>query len=288
MIIGSHVKMKAPDYFVGAVQEALSYKADALMLYTGAPQNTKRTDPAKMKIKEGQRVLREAGIPLHHVIVHAPYIINPANRTNAETASFEVEFLYREIQRTAALGAELLVLHPGSWTSTDPETGIRSTAESLNLLGDYPEKVTVCLETMAGKGTELGSSFEELEAILDKLDHPEHFGICLDTCHIHDAGYDITDFDTVLDTFDRVIGLDRLKVIHLNDSKNVRGARKDRHANIGKGEIGYDALYRIAHNARTAHLVKILETPYINDHAPYGIEIDMLRSGLYDESRLVF
>ena len=288
MILGSHVKMKAPDYFTGAVQEALSYRADALMLYTGAPQNTRRTDTARMKIEEGQEMLRKAGIPLSHVIVHAPYIINPANRTDAATASFAVEFLYREIQRTAALGAELLVLHPGSWTVTDPETGIRSAAESLNRLGDYPEPVTVCLETMAGKGTELGSSFEELAQILEKLNHPGHYGICLDTCHIHDAGYDVMDFDAVLDEFERVIGMDHLKVIHLNDSKNVRGARKDRHANIGKGEIGFDALYRIAHNARTAHLVRILETPYIKEQAPYGIEIDMLRSGVYEEERLSF
>ncbi len=286
MIIGSHVGLKAPDYFPGTIREALSYKANAFMFYTGAPQNTRRTALDQLKIEEGKTLLKESGIAPENVIVHAPYIINPANRTDPGTTEFAVGFLQREVERTAAFGARYLVLHPGAFTTTDPETGIANTAATLNELGDFGGDVIICLETMAGKGTEIGRTFEELAGILERLDHPGHYGICLDTCHIHDAGYDTVDFDGVLDEFGRVLGEDLLKVIHLNDSKNARGSHKDRHANIGRGMIGFDTLYSIAHNPRTAHIAKILETPYINKKPPYAVEIEMLKSGRYDASAL--
>lgn len=281
MILGCHVQMKAPDYVEGSVKEALSYGANALMLYTGAPQNTRRNPVDKLHIAEAKQLMQENGLDMKNLIVHAPYIINPANSVKPEVAELAKEFLESELERTAAIGASYLILHPGSYTTTDMETGIRTIVERLNSVDHYPEDVIVCLETMAGKGSEVGWQFEQLAEILERVDHPEHFGVCLDTCHISDAGYDVNDFDGVLDEFDRIIGLDRLHVIHLNDSKNERGARKDRHANLGQGTIGFETLHRIASNERTAHIPKILETPYINKKPPYQYEIAMLRSGKY-------
>lgn len=277
MIIGSHVQMKAPDFVEGSVREALSYGANALMLYTGAPQNTKRRALAEMHIEEAGKLMQENGIAMENLIIHAPYLINPANSVKPEVAELAVEFLASELQRSAAIGARYIVLHPGSYTTADLETGIRTVIAQLNRLS-IPEGIVICLETMAGKGSEVGFRFEHLAEIIAGTDHPEHFGVCLDTCHINDAGYDAADYDGVLDEFDRIIGLDRLHVIHLNDSKNPRGARKDRHANLGQGTIGFENLCTIAHHPRTAHIAKILETPYIDGIPPYKEEIEMLKS----------
>ena len=210
------------------------------------------------------------------MIIHAPYLINPANSVKPEVAELAREFLSSEIERTHAIGAKYIVLHPGSYTTTDLETGIRTIISCLNTL-DIPEGIVICLETMAGKGSEVGFRFEHLAEIISAMRQPEHFGVCLDTCHIHDAGYDVRDYDGVLDEFDRIIGLNRLHVIHLNDSKNEQGARKDRHANLGQGKIGFDTLCMIAHHPRTAEIPKILETPYIDGEPPYKEEIAMLK-----------
>ncbi|MGM9941115.1 MAG: deoxyribonuclease IV [Bulleidia sp.] len=277
MIIGSHVQMKAPSYLVGAVKEALSYNANALMLYTGAPQNTKRVPVENMRCAEAGKLMDENGIDRKNLIIHAPYIINPANSVKPEVGELAVSFLSEETRRARAIGATYMVLHPGSYTTTDLETGIRTTIDHLNET-QIADGIVICLETMAGKGSEIGFRFEQLAEILEGLRQPERFGVCLDTCHIHDAGYDLSDFDGVLDEFDRIIGLNRLHVIHLNDSKNQKGARKDRHANIGDGTIGRDILCAIAHNRRTAAVPKILETPYIDGKAPYGDEIALIRS----------
>ena len=285
MILGCHVQMKAPLFLEGSVKEALSYGCNALMLYTGAPQNTKRRPTEELYIKEAQQLMQENGMDMERMIIHAPYIINPANSIKPEVQELAREFLEFETKRTSDIGAKYMVLHPGSFTTTDLETGIRSSIDCLNSV-HYPEGVIVCLETMAGKGSEIGFQFEQLAEILEGVKEPEHFGICLDTCHISDAGYDVTDFDGVLDAFDHVIGLGKLHVIHLNDSKNVRGARKDRHANLGLGEIGFEVLHAIAENRRTEHIAKILETPYINKKPPYALEIEMLRSGIYNPSAL--
>lgn len=278
MIIGSHVQMKAPKYLEGAVEEALSYGANALMLYTGAPQNTRRVDIEKMHVEQAKKLLTEANIPLDRIIVHAPYIINPANSVKPEVGELAVTFLAQEALRTKAIGAKYMVLHPGSYTTTDLQTGIETTIQHLNET-EIPEGVVICLETMAGKGSEIGFQFEQLAQILSSLKQSENYGVCLDTCHISDAGYAVDDFDTVLDEFQKIIGLDKLHVIHLNDSKNERGARKDRHANIGLGTIGFEALYKIASNPRVAHIPKILETPYIDGLPPYKHEIEMLKTG---------
>lgn len=282
MIIGSHVQMKAPDYVLGSVKEAISYHANALMLYTGAPQNTKRVPIEKMKIQEAQELLKENNIPLENIIVHAPYIINPANSVKPEVGELAVSFLQEEANRTHAIGAKYMVLHPGSFTTTDLETGIQTTIQHLNET-EIPEGIVICLETMAGKGSEIGFQFEQLKEILSYVHQKDNYGVCLDTCHISDAGYDVNDFDFVLDEFDRIIGLDKLHVIHLNDSKNIRGARKDRHANIGQGTIGFETLCKIANNKRVSNIPKILETPYIDGKAPYKDEIEMLRNGTYKQ-----
>lgn len=276
MIIGSHVQMKSPDYLVGAVREALSYEANALMLYTGAPQNTRRVPIEKMKCKEAHALMKENGISAENLIIHAPYIINPANSVKPEVGELAVSFLSQESYRTSAIGARYMVLHPGSYTTTDLETGIHTTVEHLNET-DIADQVVICLETMAGKGSEIGFRFEQIAEILDGLKKPEKFGVCLDTCHISDAGYDLGDFDKVLEEFDHYIGRDRLHVIHLNDSKNLIGARKDRHENIGKGTIGLDILCSIAHRDDLSQIPMILETPYIDGKAPYKEEIALIR-----------
>ncbi len=278
MIIGSHVKMNAPSYVLGSVQEALSYEANALMLYTGAPQNSKRIDVSKLKIVEAQSLLKESGIALENVIVHAPYLINLANSVKEEVIDISKKMLVNEVSRTRAIGAKYMVLHPGSYTTTDLETGMNAIVEHIHEVEDeLDDSVTICLETMAGKGTEVGKTFEELATLLDKI-HSNHFGVCLDTCHIHDAGYDLNNFDSVLEEFDRLIGLNHLHVIHLNDSKNERGSHSDRHANIGEGKIGLENLRYIASNEKLSKIPKILETPYIDGKAPYKEEIKLIRN----------
>lgn len=283
MKIGSHVSMSAPDYVLGSVKEALSYGANALMLYTGAPQNTRRKDMSELKIEEALRLMDENGIERSSVIVHAPYIINLANCMRQETFELGVEFLQKEIERVKALQASILVLHPGSHVKAGEEAGLEKIVEGLDLAMEHIDNVQIAIETMAGKGSELGYSFSHIRYLIDHVQRPDNIKVCLDTCHLHDAGFDLKDFDKVLDEFDEIIGLDRLVCMHINDSKNVQGARKDRHANIGFGEIGYDTLSSIVHNPRVEHVVKILETPYVEDKPPYRFEIEMLKSKVFDE-----
>lgn len=280
MILGCHVQMKAPLYLEGSVKEALSYGANALMIYTGAPQNARRKEVSRLHIDEARQLLQEAGIPLSRLVVHAPYIINPANSVNVETGQFAVNFLQKEIERVQAIGASYIVLHPGSYTTADLSTGIHTAVKHLNQV-DVPENITICLETMAGKGTEIGTTFDQLAEILNGLKQQDRYGICLDTCHIHDAGYNVSDFDAVLDQFDHVIGLNKLHVIHLNDSKNIRGSHKDRHANIGRGTIGFQTLLAVADNARCSTVPKILETPYVDGKPVYKEEINALKTGRF-------
>lgn len=284
MKIGSHVSMASPLYLEGSVKEALSYNANAMMIYTGPPQNTLRKPVLELHVKEMHELLKEHDIPLENVIVHAPYIINLANTVDLEKSRWAAEFLKQEIDRAAAIGIKTLVLHPGSHVKAGEDAGIRQIITGLNAAVYEDKGVRIALETMAGKGSELGCTFEQLKQIIEGADHPEFIGVCLDTCHIHDAGYDLRDFDAVLNEFDRIIGLDKLFVMHINDSKNVRGARKDRHANIGYGEIGFDVLNQIVHHPRLSEVVKILETPYLDGHAPYKAEIEMLRSGTFYEN----
>ena len=239
LIIGSHVSFKNDKQLLGCVQETLEYGANTFMFYTGAPQNTNRKEINDLLTMKAYELMKENNIKLEHVIVHAPYIVNLANMNNFE---FSVSFLRSEVERCATLGIKYLVLHPGSAVNVSREEAIDNIASGLNLILDNNLDVTILLETMAGKGNEVGRTFEEIKSIINKIDNKNKIGVCLDTCHIHDAGYNVLDFDKVLEEFDRVIGLDKLKCLHINDSKNVNGSHKDRHENFGFGDIGFDNL----------------------------------------------
>lgn len=286
MKIGSHVSMSAPDFMLGSVKEALSYGANAFMLYSGAPQNTRRQPIDKLKIKEAHQLMKDNGIPLENIIMHAPYIINLANTIKPETYEIATSFLKEEIKRCHAFGAKYLVLHPGSHVNAGEEVGLNSIIKGLDEAMLDMKDTYIALETMAGKGSELGYTFAQIKYIKEHVKNSEHIKVCLDTCHINDAGYDLNDFDAILDEFDELIGLEHLVCIHLNDSKNVQGAKKDRHANLGFGEIGFDKLSYIAHHERLKDIVKILETPYVEKKPPYKYEIEMLRNNCFDENVL--
>lgn len=282
LIIGSHVGYKKDSGLVGSVKEALSYNANTFMFYTGAPQNTKRLPIDLEKVKEADQLMKDNKIAKENVIVHAPYIINLAT-DDLVKREFSCNFLKEEIKRVETLGFSYLVLHPGSHVGAGTDKGIQNIADSLNKIIDKDTKVVILLETMAGKGTEVGKNFEELESIISKIKQRENIGVCLDTCHINDAGYDLNYFDKVLDSFDKIIGLDKLKCIHVNDSKNIRGAKKDRHENIGYGTIGFDNLLKVFYHEKLDCIPKILETPYIFEKAPYKEEIEMIRKKQFND-----
>lgn len=288
--IGSHVSMSGKKMLLASSEEAASYGANTFMIYTGAPQNTRRKKIEELNIEAGQAHMRENGID--EIIVHAPYIINIGNSVKPETFELGVNFLRSEIERTEAIGAKQIVLHPGAHVGEGAEKGIQKIIEGLNEVLTADQNVQIALETMAGKGSECGRSFEELAKIFDGVHLNDKLSVCFDTCHTHDAGYDIVqDFDGVLDEFDRAIGIDRIKVLHINDSKNERGARKDRHQNIGLGHIGFPALHYIINHPQFTDIPKILETPYVgedkkNKKPPYKYEIDMLKKGEFNEQLL--
>ncbi|SFL81710.1 Endonuclease IV [Gracilibacillus orientalis] len=285
MKIGSHVSLSGKKMLLGSSEEAVSYGSTAFMIYTGAPQNTRRKPIEELNIELGSQHMEQNGIV--DMVVHAPYIINIGNTTKKETFELGVTFLKNEIDRTEALGAKQIVLHPGSHVGEGVDKGIAKIIKGLNEVLDPNQDVQIALETMAGKGSEIGRNFDELARIIDGVTHNEKLSICMDTCHIHDAGYPIVDdFDGVLNEFDKIIGLDRLKVVHINDSKNVQGAGKDRHENIGFGHIGFETIHNIVHHDQLAELPKILETPYVgedkkNKKPPYKFEIEMLKNGSF-------
>lgn len=282
LYLGSHVDMKAPDYYLGSVKDALSYGANTFMFYTGAPQNTLRKPLSILKIEEGRKLLKESGLDESKIIVHAPYIINAANYSRPDLYELSINTIVNEMRRTAAFGVKTLVLHPGSHVGLGLENGIKALAKALEVvLKTDGTDVRIAIETMAGKGYEIGSNFKEIKSIIDLVPNNERLGVCLDTCHISDAGYDLNDFDAVLKEFDEIIGLDRLLVVHVNDTKNPLGAHKDRHENIGYGYLGFDILNKVVHHPLLNGIPKILETPYYNEKAPYKQEIEMLRSGKY-------
>lgn len=281
--LGCHVGMAGKDMFLASAREAASYGANVFMLYTGAPQNTRRKEIFELNIDAGWEYAHEHGI--NEIVVHAPYIINLANTVKPETYELAVEFLEKEIVRTAAMKSRILVLHPGSHVNAGEQAGIAQIVKGLNtVLNQNDDDVFIALETMAGKGSEIGRSFEELKAIYDGVDRKERLRVCFDTCHVNDAGYDIVNhYDEVFAEFDRVIGLEQIAVFHVNDSLNPLGAHKDRHANIGKGTIGYDTLHRLVHDEIFANVPKILETPWLCGEGsakktipPYKEEIEWL------------
>ncbi|KKK35501.1 endonuclease IV [Salinicoccus sediminis] len=285
MLLGSHVSMSGKKMLEAASMSADSYGANTFMIYTGAPQNTRRKKIEDLNIEAGKKHMEENGIS--NIVVHAPYIINIANSEREGVFEHGVEFLQEEIVRTEHLGAKQIVLHPGSHVGTGADRGIQSIIEGLNEVLSSKQDVQIALETMAGKGSEVGRTFEELARIIDGVENNDRLSVCFDTCHVHDGGYDIVnDFDGVIEEFDKTIGIDRIKVLHINDSKNERGAHKDRHENIGFGHIGFDALTYVINHPEFKDIPKILETPFVgpdkkNRNAPYKHEIEMIRNGKF-------
>lgn len=293
LIIGSHVSFKKDNQLFGSVMEALEYGANTFMFYTGAPQNTKRERINNELTIKAYDLMKNNNIDVDNVIVHAPYLINLANKDNAINYAFAISFLKQEIDRCEELGIKKLVLHPGSHVGFGNEAGIKNIIDALNEVIDEKQNVFICLETMSGKGSECGSTFEEIKQIIDGVKYNEKLLVCFDTCHLHDSGYDISKIDDILKKFDNIIGLKRLGCIHVNDSKNERGVKKDRHENIGLGNIGFDNLIRVIYHPLLVNVPKILETPYVTDidgtekmFPPYKWEIKMIKERKYDEHLL--
>ncbi len=283
--IGSHVSMSGNDMYLGSCVEALSYKANAMMIYTGAPQNTIRKKIEDLNIENAIAYMKAHEFSLENVVVHAPYIINLAN-PDPEKRAFAISFLTEEVKRTHAMGVKQIVLHPGSAVGKDRNQATKWISEGLNqVIANTPKMdVKIALETMAGKGNEMGKTFEELKAMIDLIDDKNRVSVCFDTCHTHDAGYDIkNDFEGVIKYFDKIVGKDYISVFHINDSKNIQGAAKDRHENLGYGYIGFESLLKVIYHKDFMHLPKILETPYIEGNPPYKKEIEMIKAKSFDD-----
>lgn len=282
LIIGSHVSFNNKKQLLGSVEEAISYNANTFMIYTGGAQSTMRSTINNELTYEGYKLMLENNINIKNVIVHAPYIVNLANRSDKTKYDFYIEFFIKELDRCKMLGLDKIVLHPGSATTCSKEEAIENIAHGINLVYKSTTNTMILLEFMAGKGSEVGTSIDELKAIIDKIDDKNRIGVCLDSCHMNDAGVDISKIDDFLDEFDSKIGIDKIKCFHINDSMNQINSHKDRHANIGYGTIGFNNLLNIIYNKRLEGIPFILETPYINRnqsdaYAPYKMEIESIR-----------
>lgn len=282
LILGCHVSYKKDSQLLGSLNEALGYGANTFMFYTGAPQNTSRYPINDNLTLEAFKKMKEIGFGYSKVVVHAPYIVNLANNDEVKF-NFAVQFLKDELKRCSQLGIKNVVLHPGSHVGIGIDAGISNIARGLNMiLGEVD--VRILLETMAGKGSEVGSKLEEIKRIIDLVEDKRHIGVCIDTCHLSDAGYDLRDFDSFLDKFDEVIGIENIGCVHVNDSKNDLGSHKDRHENIGFGKIGFDTLMGVIYNKRLENIPKILETPYVDrEYPPYKFEIEMIKNKKFDD-----
>lgn len=286
--IGSHVGMSGKEMLLGSAKEAKSYGANVFMVYTGAPQNTRRKDVSELRIDEAHEYMKVNGI--EDIIIHAPYIINLGNTIKPETYEIAETFLASELERSSAMGSRVMVLHPGAHVGAGTEAGIAQIVKGINNVLTKDTDVYIALETMAGKGSEIGRSFEELAKIYDGVKYNEKLRVCFDTCHVNDSGYDlVNDLSGTLEQFDKIIGTEQIAVFHINDSKNPCGAGKDRHENIGFGNIGFDTLKEIVYMEDFENIPKILETPYIKDpddkkksYAPYKYEIEMIRKGEFN------
>ena len=292
LLIGSHVSFKKDDQLLGSVKEALSYGSNCFMFYTGAPQNTSRCNIDDSLTKEAIKLMEENNIDINNLVVHAPYIINLANNEKEQNYLFAINFLKEEIKRVEQLGVKRLVLHPGSFVKLDLVTGINNVINALNEVIDANTNVNICIETMAGKGSEICFNLEHIKKIIDGVKYNDKLMVCLDNCHLNDAGYDMSNFDSFLDDFDKLIGINKIGCVHINDSKNIIYSKKDRHENIGFGTIGFDSLINIIYNKRLENIPKILETPYISiedgekdrSYAPYKFEIDMIKSKKFNSN----
>jgi len=283
LIIGSHVGFNSKDQLLGSLNQALEYNANTFMFYTGAPQNTIRSKIDDKITKEAILKMEENGINLKNIIVHAPYIINLANNDESKY-NFSIRFLKEEVERCEKIGIKYMVLHPGSHVGLGIDIGLFNIIFALNEVNKSNNNVVILLETMAGKGTELGINFEQIKTIIDGVEDKSKIGVCMDTCHLNDAGFDISNFESILDEFDKVVGLNYLHCIHINDSKNILGSHKDRHENIGYGTIGFDNLINVIYSPRLDNIPKILETPWIGENAPYKEEIEMIRTKKFNDN----
>ena len=293
MIIGSHVSY-GKEGLLGSVKEALSYGANTFMFYTGAPQNTLRKPIDKEKTEEAQKLMAENNIDINTVICHAPYIVNLANNLDERKYDFSINFLAQELARCEEIGVKYIVLHPGSSVGIEKSIALDNIIYALNQVLKKDHNVMILLETMSGKGTEVGCTLDEMKYLIDNIERKDRIGICIDTCHLNDAGYDMTNFDEFLALFDHKIGIDQIKCVHINDSKNILNAHKDRHANIGYGTLGFDALLKIINHESLKNVPKILETPYIGDtdedkariYPPYKFEIAMIKKGVFNPNMM--
>lgn len=285
MLIGSHVSFNKNSQLLGSVEEALKYGANTFMFYTGAPQNTNRCIIDKNNINKAIILMNKNYIDYSNVVVHAPYIINLCNENNF---SFSVKFLKEELKRCNILGIKKLVLHPGSHIGLGENIGLNYIIKGLNeVLDNTNYDVTILLETMSGKGTELGTSINQLKYIIDNIHDNKHIGVCLDTCHLNDSGINLEYFDDYLEEFDKLIGINKIGCIHINDSKNSINSHKDRHENIGFGTIGFNTLIKIIYNKKLENIPKILETPYVDKlYPPYKYEIEMIRNKKFNNNLL--
>lgn len=290
LIIGSHVSF-GKDQLLGATKEAISYGSTAFMFYTGAPTNTIRKDINEDFTTQAHQLMQENNIELKNVICHAPYIVNLGNRQDEDKYEFSINFIRNELKRCDEMGISSMVLHPGNAVGKiTKEEGLNNIINALNQILDGTTKCKILLETMAGKGSECGSTLEEIAYLVKNVTKQDQIGVCIDTCHINDAGYNVENFTEYLDSFANLIGLDKIGCLHINDSKNPLGSHKDRHANIGKGTIGFNTLINIIYNEKLSSIPKILETPYIGDtdddknrlYPPYKYEIDMIREKKYN------
>lgn len=283
LIIGSHVSFNSKEQLLGSVREAISYGSNTFMFYTGAPQNTFRSKISFEKTSEAVKLMVDNNIEVKNIVAHSPYIINLANDKDEEKYNFSINFLIEEVKRCSEMKIKYLVLHPGSHVGLGIDKGINNIIKALNIVNKQNDSVVILLETMAGKGTEIGSNFFELKKIIDGVEDKSKIGICLDTCHLNDSGYDIENFDSLLDEFNQIIGIDYIRCVHINDSKNISGSKKDRHENFGYGTIGFDTLINIVYNKRLENIPKILETPWIGEKAPYKEEIEMIKNKKFNE-----
>ena len=291
MIIGSHVSFGS-EQLLGSVKEALSYQANTFMFYTGAPQNTMRKKIDDHLTEEAKRIMKANNIDIKNVICHAPYIINLANKKDLEKWQFSINFLKQELERCDELGISYLVLHPGSAVGYPIDEALQNIVDALNIVLKKEFSCLILLETMAGKGTECGKNLNEIAYLIQNVHKP--IGVCLDTCHLNDAGYEMNKFSEFLELFDQKIGIEKIKCVHVNDSKNIFASHKDRHANIGYGTIGFENLLNICYNDKLKDVPKILETPYVGDsweskekkYPPYRFEIAMLKEKKFNENLL--
>lgn len=288
LIIGSHVSFTNKEQLLGSAKESISYGSNTFMFYTGGPQSTIRSEINDELTYEAYKLMVENNINSENVIVHAPYILNLANRSDERKYEFYIDFFADELLRVKRLGFNKIVLHPGSAVNTSREDGLQNIINALNKVFEKTDSVIVLLETMAGKGNELGINIDEIKTIIDGIKDSDRIGVCLDTCHLNDSGIDLNEFDNYLDEFEEKIGINKIKCMHVNDSMNQIGAHKDRHQNIGYGTIGFDTLCNVIYNKRLEGIPFILETPWVNrnqnnEYPPYKFEIDNFRNKKFND-----